>query len=659
MPKRRHSDGSLLDSLPWTMGALGFSLLPHVPSLPVWITAALLIAGSWRLLTEKRRGIMPGIWIRGILALACFLGILTTYGTIEGVGPGSALLAVMGAMKLLETARRRDQFVVLFIAIFLTMSALLREQYLWSLPYLLISLLLTLTAWIRMSAEPDERIALSASTAGRMLLYAAPVAVAMWVLFPRIATPFWSVPVDSGSGVSGLSDEMSPGDISSLSLSNAVAFRAYFSSSTPEQKDLYWRGLVLNTFDGRSWTGGEPRIGAAPDRQLNVAGDPTSYRVVLEPTKQQYLFALDMPYRWNLKRSFMGPQQQLATEHPIDQRVAYEVESYTTYRAQVDLREPFQSWYLQLQPNDDEGNRPTRNPKTLALARSLRAGASDDRAFIRAVLERFNQEDYYYTLEPPPLGSNPVDRFLFDTKQGFCEHYASAFAVMMRAAGVPARVVLGYQGGEMHPSGDYMVVRQADAHAWTEVWLDGEGWRRVDPTAAVAPERVELGRSGAVADGIASRWGMTGTADWLYDAQMLWDGINARWNDWILGYGPDKQEEFLEWLGMDDPNWTKMLLTLVIIVAAVVLAISVIMTLRNRPPRPDEAARLFQSFVRRIGNPRQIGETPEAWARRVADEHSVQREQLARVTGAYLEARYGEPSDDTLSTLKNVIRKAS
>ena len=190
MPERRHSDGSLLDSLPWTMAALAFALLPHLTALPVWISTAMLSAGAWRYVTERRRGLMPGIWLRGLLALGCFLGILATYGTIEGVGPGSALLAIMGAMKLLETTRRRDQFVLLFIAIFLTMSALLREQYLWSLPYLVVSLMLTLTAWIRMSADADERIAVSAATSGRMLAYAAPVAIAMWVLFPRIATPF-------------------------------------------------------------------------------------------------------------------------------------------------------------------------------------------------------------------------------------------------------------------------------------------------------------------------------------------------------------------------------------------------------------------------------------------------------------------------------------
>ncbi len=240
-----------------------YPVAPHLPYLPIWVTAAFFGCSAWRYLIERRRRALPSVWLRAPLALACFLGVYATYSTISGVGPGSALLAVMASLKLLETRQRRDQFVLLFISIFLVMSSLLREQYLWSLPYLLIGVLIIMTAWLRMSATPGESARQSFATGGRLLLYAAPVAVAMWIFFPRIAVPFWAVPMDTGTGTSGISDSMSPGEISSLSMSNAVAFRVRFDGTVPAPRDLYWRGLVLTVFNGRTWTQSDPCRGSA------------------------------------------------------------------------------------------------------------------------------------------------------------------------------------------------------------------------------------------------------------------------------------------------------------------------------------------------------------------------------------------------------------
>ncbi|MEM9334333.1 MAG: DUF3488 and transglutaminase-like domain-containing protein [Pseudomonadota bacterium] len=654
MARPRGTDGSLLRSLPWTMGAMSFALLPHVLFMPFWVSAAMLLACIWRYSIERHRSALPNMPVRAILALACFLGIFFTYNTISGVGPGSALLSVMAAMKLLETRSRRDQFVLLFIALFLTMSALLREQYLWSLPYLLLSLTLTLTAWLRMSADPDERPTQSARTSLRLIGYAVPVAIAMWIFFPRIATPFWSVPIDTGTAISGLSNNMSPGDISSLSLSNAVAFRANFEGRMPVQKDLYWRGIVMNDFNGRSWKAADEPFRGRPVRdQLDVFGEPTAYRVTLEPTNQQYLFALDMPYRWELnerKDSFMGREQQLAFSRPIDKRMAYEVISFTEYRAETDISD----WMFNRTLNAKE----LSNPRTVALAREMREQAADDQAFIRAVLDRFANEAYFYTLEPPILGQSPVDKFMFETRQGFCEHYASAFAVMMRAAGIPARVVLGYQGGEVNTVGEepYLIVRQADAHAWNEVWLEGIGWRRVDPTAAVAPERIDVGRSAALFDGIAEDWGMTAPSQWLYRIQQNWDYLNARWNDWVLGYGPDKQRQFMQTMGMDNPDWRRMMLTLVALVAILVFIASVFMTLRNRPPPADEALKLYRRFVRKTGESLQHGETPEAFARRLKSRGRLDAASVDELTETYLRVRYGDTGMDGLPELKDRVK---
>jgi transglutaminase-like putative cysteine protease len=647
MPKARGTDGSLLTSLPWTLAALMLSLAPHVLFLPPWITAAFVVCGGWRYLIERRRRSLPSPWLRVLLALGCFLGVFATYATISGVGPGSALLAVMAALKLLETRKRRDQFVLLFIAIFLVMSALLREQYLWSLPYLILAVLLIMTAWLRVSAAAGETAGRSFRTGGRLVLYAAPLAVAMWVFFPRLANPFWSVPMDTGTATSGISDSMSPGDVSSLSMSNAVAFRVTFPGSIPEPRDRYWRGLVLTLFNGRTWSGNDPFDGARVHEQVFGSGEVVEYQITLEPTRQQWVFALDMPWSWTLPRTFMGPQQQLARNRPIDRRVSYEAASYLDYRTEVDLTDYARSWYERVPAES--------NKRTQTLARQMRAAAGSDTAYIEAVLRMFHEEEYFYTLKPPPLGSSPVDRFLFDTKRGFCEHYASAFAVMMRVAGIPARVVLGYQGGELNPMGGHMIVRQSDAHAWNEVWLDDVGWRRVDPTSAVAPNRIEIGFNESMIDGSAAAWGFSFTSELLHQLTLTWDAMNAKWNEWVLGYGPENQGRFMEWLGMDDPDWRKMMLTLVAIVVGLILLISLILSLRYKPPARDRAAILYQRFVRRVGIEPLTGETPAAFAARAEMESQIPLPAIHRVTATYLDARYGPFDPASLRRLESAV----
>ena len=648
MTRPRGTDGSLLSSLPWTLVALAFSLLPHVPFLPFWITGALVACALWRYSIEVRRQSIPPTLLRAVLAVLCFLGVLATFGTISGVGPGSALLAIMAALKLLETRHRRDQFVLLFIAIFLVMSALLREQYLWSLPYLLFGIVLIMTAWLRMSADESESVRYSFRNGGRLVMYAAPLALAMWIFFPRIATPFWSIPIDTSMAVSGLSDTMSPGDISSLSQSDAVAFRVEFDGAIPPPRDRYWRGLVLHKFDGRAWTGYHERSftsGALAD--VDVSGNPVKYQVTLEPTRQHWVFALDIPYLWTLENTFMGWGQQLASIQPIDQRVAYEVVSYPDFS--IDASKNRRRLYRYLELPD------RRNPRTAELARNMRAAAASDEAFIRSVLTKFNSEDFYYTLQPPPLGRNPIDRFLFDTRQGFCEHYASAFAVLMRAAGIPARIVLGYQGGELNKAFDYLIVRQADAHAWTEVWLDGVGWRRVDPTAAVAPERVDYGRTGAMFDGVGEAWGLSAPSALLHNLVLTWDAMNAKWNEWVLGYGPENQNSFMEWLGMNNPDWRKMMFTLIGVVIGLTLLISLLLMLRYRPPPRDKAARLYERFVKRSGLTLATGETPRLFAARARRESPLPAASVQTITETYLDVRYGPPDPSLMKKLETEI----
>jgi len=646
--RRAGTDGSLLASLPWTLAALAFALLPHLPYLPVWISVAFAVCAGGRWLVEARRLRLPPAWLRVVLALACFTGVLASYESISGVGPGSALLAIMAALKLMETRRRRDQYVLLFIAIFLVMASLLREQYMWSLPYLLLATLVTMTAWLQMAAREGAHIGTSLKTSARLLGYGLPMMLAMWIFFPRIATPFWAVPIDTSAATSGLSDRMSPGDISSLSLSDAVAFRVQFDGAVPEPRDRYWRGLVLQHFNGRTWTGWEPRSDPGARARVAVSGEPLGYTITIEPTGQRYVFALDIPWTVSLDASFMGPQQQFFRAQPIDQRVIYDAQSYSDYSLEA---EGSNRWLARF------SRPPPDNPQTKELARRLHSQAGGDAAFVRSVLGHFNREEFFYTLEPPLLGRNPVDEFLFETRRGFCEHYASAFGVMMRAVGIPARVVLGYQGGELNPVNGQLIVRQSDAHAWNEVWLEGRGWVRVDPTSAVAPERIELGMSGAVASGVGASWGLTAPSQWLHRLTLTWDAINAQWNEWILGYGPENQGRFMNWLGMEEPDWRKLILTLLAIVMGLVMLVSLMLALRYRPPRNDRAARLYARFARRAPLKPRRGETPLDFAARLSEADPSRAAAADAVTERYLEARYGGAGETALPALEAAISR--
>lgn len=649
MRRRSGTDGSLLASLPWTLAALLFAVIPHVQFLPAWVIAIFLGCSAWRWQVERRRWRLPPPWVRIVLALFAFIGVLASYESVSGVGPGSALLAVMAALKLLETKQRRDQFVLLFISIFLIMSSLLREQYLWSLPYLVAGVLFTMAAWLRMSDRKSVPIRQSLATGARLIAYAVPLMIAMWVFFPRIATPFWAVPIDTSSATSGLSEQMSPGDISSLSLSDAVAFRVTFEGEPPAPHERYWRGLVLHRFNGRTWYGNDPSIGSNAQREVEYEGQPVRYQVTMEPTRQHWVFALELPYEWDLDRTYMSPQQQLARMQPVDQRISYRVVSYPDYRLGTDLSEFARAAYTRLPENT--------NGRTLTLARQMRDSAGSAEVYVNRVLRKFNAEEFYYTLEPPPLGSDPVDRFLFETRRGFCEHYASAFAVMMRAAGIPARVVVGYQGGEINPVGRYMIVRQADAHAWTEIWLPRRGWYRVDPTAAVAPERIDEGRYGSMRDGIGASWGLHAPSQWLYRMTLTWDALNTRWNEWILAYGPDNQARFMQWLGMQEPDWRKMMLTLIAILVILITLVSVLLMRRYQPPPKDPAARLYGRFTKAAGVEAGTGETPLQLASRIVAQRKQAAAEAREITALYLDARYGPPDPASVPQLERAVRR--
>lgn len=620
--------------LRWSSGALLLATALHVDRLPPWCTIAVLGLAAWRIAAETRPRILPGTPLRSAIAVVLLLAVGGQFSGVSGLAAGTSLLACMGGLKLLETRARRDHYVVLGVALFLILAACLDRQGLPRLPLYIGAVWLSCAA-LAVAGSPEAPLAGRAALglAGRALGWSLPLALLLFVFFPRVQGQVWALP-GTGAGVTGLGNEMSPGAISELTTSYDPAFRARFAGRPPPARALYWRGPVLQNFDGYTWKR-EPRsiYRQAPLRYL---GAPFRYRITLEPHQRNWWYALDMPSGSPEREVVFTWDYMLATRRPVRQAVSYELASHLEVRATEPLSPLQRRLALQLPPG--------RNPRSLALGRELRAASADEAAFVAALLERFRSGGFAYTLTPPKLDLDSVDDFMFNTRRGFCGHYASAFVSLARAGGVPARVVTGYQGGEWNPIGAYYIVRQSDAHAWAEVWLEGRGWTRVDPTGVVAPERLDRGMVATLPDAISTTDRMLREIGWLADARLGWDTINTWWKDRVIEFDLRAQFALLSRLGFESPG----LAQLGAIVAGGLLAWLSWLLLRlgrMAPPRDaDPLQRAWRRLCARLaalGLARHVAEGPLDYARRIRAERPRLDPQVSEAIEAYAKLRYG------------------
>jgi protein-glutamine gamma-glutamyltransferase len=638
--------------LGWMLAALAFALAPATTRLPPWVLLAFAIAVLWRLAVLRFGWRLPPGWLRLLLAAAGIGGVLFDYRTFNGLEPGGALLVVMAAMKLLETRARRDVQVLAFIGYFLVLTQLLYDQPIWTLPWLLLAVgavTLALLQGLRGGAPLPWRSATGLVL--RMLAFALPVALVLFLLFPRVPGPFWALPSRGMAGLTGLDDEMSPGTVSRLIQSDEVAFRVSFAGAVPPPAARYWRGPVLERFDGWTWRDVERFPRTAP--VLELRGPRYRYRLVIEPHGRPWLLALDFPARWSERDAFLTHGLQLVARRAVDGVRAVDVESWPEALPTPELGEAARARLTQLPAG--------RNPRAAALATDMRAAVDSDGAFVDAVLARFRSEPFVYTLQPPALaGGHPVDDFLFRTRRGFCEHYASAFTMLARAAGIPARVVTGYQGGELNPYSNRLVVRQSDAHAWSEIWLEGRGWTRVDPTGAVAPGRIELSLAEALPAGEYLPGAAFRSVWLLRELSQSWDALNSLWTDWVLGYGPERQLALLARLGMPGADFRTLVGGMVVLVATLLLGLASWLAWRSRGPRTPEELKLYRAFCRRLehrGLAREPAEGPLDFAARVGTTRPELAAPAARITLLYMSLRYGRSAPPAaLGALKRELR---
>jgi protein-glutamine gamma-glutamyltransferase len=630
-------------------------LAPHAARLPVWETVAVALVLVWRAWAARRHQPMPGKWLRAALALAAFASVWASYGHINGQHAGVALIVVMAALKLTELEQRRDVMVMVFLLYFIGVTHFLFTQELWTIAYLLL-VTTAITALLVESNHAGQPLALKVTLrrGGLMVAQALPLMLAMFVLFPRVPGPLWGLPSDAGASRSGLSDKMSPGDIASLIQSDEIAFRVRFDGPVPANRFLYWRGPVFWAFDGREWSeGGPPPRATYP---VQDTGEPVGYEVALEPNRTPWLMALDAVDAGAIPAdSELSADGRLLSNTLVRERRLYHTASFLRYVAQPQLPEYYRRLALRLPKG--------RNPRSVALAQQWRTEAEaqglGDAAIVSRALALFREQAFVYTLNPPMLGVDPVDSFLFDTRRGFCEHYSSSFTVLMRAAGIPARIVTGYQGAAAADYGPDWIVRQSDAHAWSEVWLPDRGWLRIDPTAAVAPNRIERNLASALppteSAGLALRRSRTAIFGQL---EARWDWLNSQWNRWVLGYGPELQQWLLGHFGLE--GWRDLMLAMIIVMSLIGGVFGALALRHARPARHDDAAlkawKRATARLARRGYRQAAHEGPQDFVARVARAEPRWAAALQQLLDAYLATRYGHGPAMTVADLEAAAR---
>jgi transglutaminase-like putative cysteine protease len=624
-------------SLNWLLIAQALVIVPFALHIPVSLIVLWLVCTFWRIQIFQMRVRMPGTWVKAGLLVGTAGGIFLARGSLVGLDAGAALLIAAFILKMLEMQTRRDALVLIFLGFFcVAVGYLFEDAMLWGL-FTLLPIATLLAALIGLqqstvSSKPASTLMVSV----KLLLQAVPLMLLLFLFFPRL-DPLWSLPQPGNKALTGLSDSMAPGDIAELSKSAALVFRASFEGPTPPRNLQYWRGLTLEQFDGRRWSqSSRAQVPDAPD--WHRQGEQLSYSVVMEPTGKPWLMTLDVgevelagvrqmsDFRWQRRR-------------PIEQSMLYSVNAWPDAVRETVLSEGGRMQNLQLPAKG--------NPEAREFAADLHRRYGKPDALVAALLSYFTEQPFHYTLKPPALGPNSIDDFLFGSRAGFCAHYAGAMTYVLRAAGIPARVVAGYQGGELNPDGNYISVRQFDAHAWVEYWQPGIGWRSVDPTAAVAPARIEQGLEQALAadedflaDSPMSALRYRHLA-WLNSIRLSWDNLNYGWQRWVLGYQGQQQLQVLgRWFsGFQAPVFAGG--------AVVILGLIALWLFKPWRRETDSQLRLFNAFERllaRHGLRRQPGEGPQAFAARAAQRFPAHADAIEGFAREFEAQRYAGAS---------------
>jgi protein-glutamine gamma-glutamyltransferase len=624
-------------SLIWLLVAQVLVIVPHITHLPLWVLGLWLFCAAWRLQTYRMRVGFPNGWAKVGLMLAASSGVLLSRGSLIGLDAGVVLLIAAFVLKLVELRSRRDALVLIFLGFFCVVTSYLFDDSLSAAAFSALPVIALLAAmiglqqsYLAMRPWPTLRLALV------MLAQALPLMLLLFVFFPRLG-PLWSMPNPNSQARTGLSDSMTPADVAELSKSAELVFTATFAGPIPPRTQLYWRALTFQQFDGRRWSQGSAAQLAMPVTWAKV-GAALSYDIIMQPSGQQWLFALDAAQSSNSLVQ-QNSDFSLRYRQPVDQVLPYAVSSWPLAVRAADASAASLAVDLQLPASGD--------PRSRAWALELKAQSPSTDALVEQLLRHFNREPFGYTLKPPPVGIDSIDEFLFRTRRGFCAHYAGAMTFVLRAAGIPARVVAGYQGGELNPAGQFLTVHQFDAHAWVEYWQAGRGWTSVDPTFQVAPERIEQGPEQALsAEGsflAGSPLSLLRYRDigWLNHVRLAWDNLNYGWQRWVLGYQGAQQLQLLQrWFGRMD---SQLLLLAIVGGGGLLLGGLAVFLFKPWQRHQDPLVRQFLRFERLLARHavrRLPGEGPRAFALRAATELPAQGAAIKRFAELFEAQQY-------------------
>jgi len=631
-----------LNKVMWLALGVALASFPHWQRLPLWIPVSHIILLVARIYIPYQ---LPAFWsqqkstiniVRLLLMFSGVAGVYGSYGSLAGRDVGVALLVLLAGFKIFESNSKRDFYISTYLGYFLIITNFFYTQTIPTATYM-IFVIVIMTAGLIDFNDTEQQLTLLKrfKLSITLLIQAVPILLVLFILFPRINGPLWGMPKDAFTSTTGITDEMSPGTISQLVQSNEVAFRVTFENEIPEQSKLYWRGPVLWQTDGRKWTTGSDKSDQLP-APIEYTGEAIHYDVTIEPSNKKWLFGLEMVSKLPDKTYFTN-DYQLKTRQSIIARQAFKLTSYSSFTINKDEYYDLERG-LELPENT--------HPKTRELASKLRDEYKQPSLIINAALDWLKKQSFVYTLTPPLITGDSVDEFLFNTQQGFCEHYAAAFTVLMRAAGIPTRVVSGYQGGEINPIGNYLIVRQRDAHAWTEVWLEDQGWVRIDPTSIISPVRVNEGMNNAMPDAIIDiPLGLDKNAAALRLWQRLRntvDMVNYQWAQWVLGYGPDRQKRFLQNLGIYVIDWKGLTFYLFVLLGIIVAVIAVVI-FKKTPKTTEPAKKYYDIFCKKMakaGLARKSYEGPIDFAKRVSESRQDLKNETQNITKLYVLIRY-------------------
>lgn len=527
----------------WICLAVVVAVMPQLYRLPLWFAPMMTVVIGYRFYVQVKHIKKAYNIILMMIAIAALLLIVYSQGFGLSREISVTILITMTVLKLLETYRQRDALLVVMLCYFVAMTRFLYSQDLVLVIYLLLSTWVTTHALAVVNYAHGkawfEKQQIKASVG--WLALALPFAVLFFLAFPRLGSPIWGSPDIFGEGKTGISGEMSPGSIIELFMDDSPAFRVTFDEGEkPDNSQLYWRGPVLSHFDGRTWTRHEFRQirgRVAYDSQVPVI----NYDIEMEPNGRRFMFGLDYIAR-SPSGAWLSPSSSLTSMSTINQLKHYKLNSVLSDRL-YQVMPGYQRNRLLNYPDN-------QNVQTQLLISQWQADDNSAYGIINKALEWFQTEGFLYSYAPPALDSDDViDEFLYESKRGFCEHFASTFVVMMRMAGLPARVVTGYQGGV--DMGDYLLVKQSDAHAWAEVYIDqpdhelGGFWQRVDPTSVVSPERLFRG-SGNIIEQRRSLFDFP----WLRQTREHLDRYRFRWNQWVRDFNVSKQQALFDAIGI-------------------------------------------------------------------------------------------------------------